>query len=134
MRELSLVTRALADESRLRLLAALEAGELCVCQLTALLGLATSTVSKHLTQLRDAGLVQSRKDGRWVYYRRAGREATPTVERALTMIREALADDPLVRRDARRLKRILSVSPEVLCDPGRAAEIAQGKESHHGTR
>lgn len=129
MRALSAITRALADESRLRLLAALAEGELCVCQLTALLDLATSTVSKHLTQLRDAGLVESRKDGRWVYYRLPDRNAPPAVRRALELVREALADDPLARRDARRLERIRSVSPQNLCELSRGSDKARRKES-----
>ncbi len=131
MRELSLVTRALADENRLRLLAALARGELCVCQLTALLGLATSTVSKHLSQLRDAGLVESRKEGRWVHYRLAGRGASPTVRGALSMVRQALVDDPLIREDARRLERILAVAPEVLCDTRPGASRAHDEEFRH---
>ena len=69
MKQLSNITRALADENRIRILAALEVRELCVCQITELLRLAPSTVSKHLLLLRHAGLIDSRKDGRWIYYR-----------------------------------------------------------------
>ena len=66
MNELLNITRALADESRVRALLALRQGELCVCQLTELFGAAPSTVSKHLSVLYQAGLVESRKEGRWV--------------------------------------------------------------------
>jgi DNA-binding transcriptional ArsR family regulator len=60
-------TKALADETRVRTLLSLRQGELCVCQITELFGLAPSTVSKHLSILFQAGLVDSRKDGRWMY-------------------------------------------------------------------
>ncbi|MEZ4647869.1 MAG: metalloregulator ArsR/SmtB family transcription factor [Candidatus Eisenbacteria bacterium] len=65
------IGKAIADESRLRILNALRGGELCVCQIVELLGLAPSTTSKHLNQLRRAGLLQARKKGTWVWYRLA---------------------------------------------------------------
>jgi DNA-binding transcriptional ArsR family regulator len=68
MREFMAITKALADEKRVRALQALQDGELCVCQITELFGLAASTISKHLSILYQAGLVDSRKDGRWIYY------------------------------------------------------------------
>ena len=65
------ITKALAEENRLRILLALDGAELCVCQLVELLELAPSTVSKHMSVLRQARLVESRKDGRWMHYRLA---------------------------------------------------------------
>jgi ArsR family transcriptional regulator len=66
------ITKALADGNRMRVLAALiEREELCVCQLTEMLHLATATVSRHMSILHGAHLVQSRKEGRWVHYRLA---------------------------------------------------------------
>lgn len=64
------ITKALADGSRMRTVAALlRNDELCVCQLVELLQLATPTVSRHMAVLQGARLLESRKDGRWVYYR-----------------------------------------------------------------
>jgi ArsR family transcriptional regulator len=60
--------RALGDETRLRLLEILAAGERCVADLMEALGLGQSLVSHHLRALREAGLVTVRRDGRWVYY------------------------------------------------------------------
>ena len=68
MKNIVRITKALADRQRLRILMWLQKGELCVCQIVELLKLSPSTVSKHLSILRSAGLVESRKDGRWVYY------------------------------------------------------------------
>ena len=65
MKEVLAITNALADESRLRALMALTRGRLCVCQIADLLQLAPSTVSKHLSILRQGGLVESQKKGRW---------------------------------------------------------------------
>ena len=79
MREFMNITKALADENRVRTLLALRKGELCVCQITELFGLAPSTVSKHLSILFQAGLVESRKEGRWIYYQLPGRNAPVVV-------------------------------------------------------
>lgn len=60
--------KALADSNRLRILKMLQQKSLCVCEMTEILGLATSTVSKHLSILREAGFITNNKDGRWVNY------------------------------------------------------------------
>src|ERR1035441_4586862 len=75
MREFMAVARALGDENRVRMLRALQGGELCVCQITELFGLAASTTSKHLSILYQAGLLDSRKHGRWMYYSLPGKTA-----------------------------------------------------------
>lgn len=63
------VFEALANEKRVRALAALREGELCVCELQVVLEAPQSTVATHLRRLREAGLVKTRKKGRWTYYR-----------------------------------------------------------------
>lgn len=85
-----ILTKALADGSRLRLLKLLEDGEVCVCVLTDSLGLAPATVSKHLSLLKAAGLIQARKDGRWVHYRLHD-APTPAAAALLTVLRDHVA-------------------------------------------
>ena len=109
------ITKALADSNRLRALVALSDGELCVCQIIELLGLAPSTVSKHLSILHQAGLVETRKEGRWMYYRLAGREASKAVREALAWSRRNLADAPQIVQDAKKLAKIVSTDRETLC-------------------
>ena len=60
--------KALAHPVRLRILSLLRGGELCVCQVTEILGLAPSTISEHLSLLRRAGVITERKEGKWVFY------------------------------------------------------------------
>ncbi len=115
MREVLDITKALADGSRLRILLALTDGELCVCQIVELLQLAPSTVSKHMSILRQARLVAARKDGRWMYYRLAQRDAPPAVRQALAWIRRSLTDAPQTSQDKQRLAKILAMNPEELC-------------------
>lgn len=69
MKKSAQLFKALSDETRLRILALLGAGELCVCDLMAVLELPQSTVSRHLATLRNAGLVEDRRQGVWMYYR-----------------------------------------------------------------
>lgn len=109
------VMRALADESRVRALMALEGRELCVCQIIALLALAPSTVSKHMTILKQAGLVRGEKRGRWMHYRQAGAQAPPAVRGALAWLRKSTAGARIVREDRRRLTAILKADRERLC-------------------
>ena len=109
------ITRALSDENRVRALLALGDREVCVCQLIELLQLAPSTVSKHMTILRQARLIDGRKKGRWMNYRLAGKHASPAVKEATAWLRRSLSDDPTARRDARRMERILKTGREVLC-------------------
>ena len=104
--------KALAHPVRLRILAMLRGKELCVCQLTAVLGLAVSTVSAHLSELKHAGLAFERKDGRWVRHRLAEDRETQGLLRDAW---DRLSRDPEVSADARVLRRLTKVSPEELC-------------------
>jgi DNA-binding transcriptional ArsR family regulator len=115
VRDLTQVTKALADENRLRVLLALRAGELCACQITELFGLAPSTMSKHLSILYQAGLVDSRKDGRWIYFSLPGEKAPATIREALRWISNAAGGQPRVREDEERLRKILKVDPSEIC-------------------
>ncbi len=115
MRDLTDITGALADESRVRLLFALRGGELCACQLVEFLDLAGSTVSKHLSILHRAGLVATRKKGRWVYYSLPGRQASPMARSILAWVFRSAGKAPRVAEDALRLKKILTIDPAELC-------------------
>ena len=104
------ILKAMSHPVRLRILAMLRDGELCVCQMTALLDLATSTVSAHLADLKRAGLVSERKDGRWVFHRLVDEE--PAV---LAAVWETVSKDPRVRADAKLLRQIRKVDIAELC-------------------
>jgi DNA-binding transcriptional ArsR family regulator len=115
MLEFMNLTKALADPTRVRVLLALREQELCACQITELFGLAQSTMSKHFYLLRQAGLVESRKEGRWIYYALPGKAALPAVREALDWVGRSLEDDPCVRQDQKKLRKILKCEPGELC-------------------
>ena len=108
--------KALGDETRIRAVLALRHHELCVCQIVELLELAPSTVSKHLQILREAGLVESRKKGRWVYYSLSESDARGVPIAALDLILATAQHTQLAKADRQRLKEILRLDPEDLCE------------------
>ncbi len=69
MKDLLSVFKALSDETRLRIVKLLENGELCVCHIVAAVDMSQSRISFHLKILKDAGLVQDRREGKWMHYR-----------------------------------------------------------------
>jgi DNA-binding transcriptional ArsR family regulator len=109
------MTKALADESRIRILGGLQGRELCVCQIIELLSLAPSTVSKHLSILRNARLINSRKQGRWMYYRLAGQGAPESVKTALKWVLASFEGSSRSVADKHRIEAILKIDPESLC-------------------
>lgn len=115
MRDLMAVLKALADENRVRILMVLAPGELCVCQIVEFLGLAPSTVSKHMAILKQARLVDSRKEGRWMFYRHAEEDLSVEAKQMTALVAQLLAEDPQSRDDAKRLRQILRMDRDELC-------------------
>jgi DNA-binding transcriptional ArsR family regulator len=115
MQDFMTITKALADENRVRLLLALRGGQLCVCQMIELLGLAPSTVSKHLSILNQARLVEKRKEERWIYYGLVGENGSQQAKEAIAWVSKSLSKHGKVLEDARRLKQILCLDPKELC-------------------
>ncbi len=108
------ITRALADENRVRILAALRERDLCVCQVTGLLDLAPSTTSKHLNILRQARLIEGTRRGKWVYYRAVDpMTASKPVREALRFVFDGLKDSPELKADEERLHKILAAGLDV---------------------
>jgi ArsR family transcriptional regulator len=102
VRPASRLFKALGDQTRLRIVALLSHGELCVCHLQEALGLSQPHVSRHLAVLRAAGVVEDRRERRWVYYRLA-RQPSPECGQHLRGIVRAFARREVLRRDVERL-------------------------------
>jgi ArsR family transcriptional regulator len=101
VRPVSRLFRALADETRLRIIALLSHGELCVCHIQEVLKLPQPNVSRQLGVLRSAGLVEDRREGSWVHYRLRAQE-DPDCERQLRSLTDAYSKDGALRREIRR--------------------------------
>ncbi|QDU57495.1 ArsR/SmtB family transcription factor [Aeoliella mucimassa] len=115
MRDLLAITKALADENRLRAIALLQGRELCLCQIVEVLSLAPSTMSKHMSILSRARLVESRKEGRWAYFRLADSDAPSEALQALELVLASVKQDKQAKADQQQLKQVLKLEPEELC-------------------
>jgi ArsR family transcriptional regulator len=110
--------QALGDATRLRILGLLLAGEVCVCDIHESLRIPQPKASRHLAYLRRAGLVETRRQGLWVYYRLA-EASDPVLSTLRAVVRHALGHVDEVRRDARRLERKTGCCvPESAATPG----------------
>ncbi len=111
MFEIVNITKALSDENRIRALMMLTDGELCVCQIIEMMGLAPSTVSKHMSILKHSGLVETRKEGRWIYYRLADSNKSAAFE-INQWLDKHLRKDSIIIKDKKRLKKIKKMNTE----------------------
>jgi DNA-binding transcriptional ArsR family regulator len=114
MFEFMTAIKAVGDSNRVRILCVLQGRELCACQIIKMLNLAPSTVSKHLSILRQARLVEDRKEGRWMHYR------LPDTPNALTkhllnLIQDSLTSENQIGDDQEMMAGILKMSKEDLC-------------------
>lgn len=108
---LTVLFRALSDETRVRIVALLTHGELCVCHIESALGLAQPTVSRQMGVLRSAGVVLPRREGSWIYYGLAHQadEECRLVLAAIT----SLAARAALRKDLVRLRKLKG--PDASC-------------------
>jgi ArsR family transcriptional regulator, arsenate/arsenite/antimonite-responsive transcriptional repressor len=106
MEKLTNIFKALSDPNRLRILKMLELRPLCVCEMTAVLGLATSTVSKHLSVLRENGLLIDEKEGKWVTYRLQLDLDNAYLRMILPLLRGWMTEDETILQDREKLNNL----------------------------
>lgn len=109
----TLVAHALSDPGRVRVIMFLRDGELCLCQISGLLGLAASTLSRHLSVLIQAGFVKVRKDGKWRYYSLNERMDEYLVN-AADWLAFSLNNDATIKKD-RKLHEQINKNKEKMC-------------------
>jgi ArsR family transcriptional regulator len=102
--ELENLFKALADSTRLRILALLGNNEVCVCHIHDSLGLPQPTVSRHLAYLRKSGLVAARRDGVWMHYQ-VSRSLSPVVRGIVAAALDALRKAPATSQDRKQFQR-----------------------------
>ncbi|MBI5904788.1 MAG: winged helix-turn-helix transcriptional regulator [Deltaproteobacteria bacterium] len=118
LREYEMVMKSVADPTRVRILKLLEAGEICVCQVVAILELSQSTISKHLYLLKVAGLVKERQVKKWVHYSLDGSEGFPYARKMLGALKGWLNDDAMIIRDRKREVLARTLGPIEICGRG----------------
>ncbi|RMF97797.1 MAG: ArsR family transcriptional regulator [Candidatus Schekmanbacteria bacterium] len=119
------VIKSLSDKNRLRIIAALmENKELCACQITELLNIRGASVSRHLSQLVNAGILKSRKEGRWIYFSIRNRKMSDAL---LSCIKAELLKSEEIERDRKVLKKILATDVEDICRKQRGEKCCPKK-------
>lgn len=106
------IFKALSDKSRIRIIKMLQKKLLCVCEITAILKLATSTVSNHLSILTDANLIIGEKNGKWINYRINTNPNDSIISSALLYLQFILEDDETILKDRRTIE---NVDRNILC-------------------
>src|SRR5580765_7592400 len=101
--QLEVIFKALADKTRLRVLALLGNNEVCVCHIHDSLGLPQPAVSRHLAYLRRSGLVDARRDGVWMHYRVAT-DLDPAVQKIVRAAIDALLEVPTTGHDRKQFE------------------------------
>ena len=99
------IFKALSDKNRMRIIKMLEEKSLCVCEITEVLQLANSTVSKHLSILKNVGLITSEKEGRWIHYK-LNPEKNEYTDSLSELIKDWLNDDPIVTADKEKTETV----------------------------
>jgi ArsR family transcriptional regulator, arsenate/arsenite/antimonite-responsive transcriptional repressor len=117
MTELVAVAKSFADATRVRILAALRERELCVCELCDALQVTQSTLSTHLQVIREAGLVRTRRQGKWVYYALEP-SALQLVESVFGFFAARLRADKVLRKDRDQIGRRLAERENGACCRG----------------
>lgn len=112
MRELLKVFKAAGDKNRLRILKMLEQKNMCVCELSAVLGIAQPSVSRHMSLLKEAGLVSDEREGQWILYRLCDEKVNHYAPVILRKLKAWASDDPCVKRDK---KTAASLCRQELC-------------------
>jgi len=112
MRELIKVLKATSDKNRLRILKMLQRKRMCVCELSAALGITRPSVSKHLSILKEAGLVQDERNGQWIEYQLCMEEINQYAPVILNQIKKWVNNDPVIKKD---IILIRTLSREEVC-------------------
>lgn len=97
------IFKALSDPSRVRIMKMLQNGEVCVCDIQSVLGLAMSTVSNHLSILKESGLIVDRKEGKWSFYKLNNRTSDSNIQQMLILITGWLEEDSTITKDSKKI-------------------------------
>ncbi len=110
------ILKALSDSNRIRIFMMLKDQKVCVCHILSLLSIVPSTVSKHLLILKNRGLLDSRKEGRWIYYSRSKKiqHKRSPLNRVIAELDAALLEDTRIKNDHIKLKNALKVAEKCL--------------------
>jgi len=106
MKNLVIIFKALSDKNRVRIIKMLESRSLCLCEITAILNLAPSTVSKHLSILKQAGLIMDDKQGKWVNFRLNESPESVYILELLGLLKKWANNDMGIQKDTKSVEKV----------------------------
>jgi ArsR family transcriptional regulator len=112
MKDLVKVFKAVADPNRIRILKMLQQKKMCVCELAAVLGITQPSVSRHLSMMRDAGLVRDERNCQWIDYELCEEKVNKYAPVIMGHIKSWINDNPRIKEDAAKIKHL---NREALC-------------------
>lgn len=107
VRDLIGVLKAVSDKNRMRIIKMLEKKNMCVCELVAVLKIKQPSVSKHLSILRNVGIIQDERNGQWIDYSLCTEKVNKYSPIIQSMIKDCLNDDPIIKSDLQKIKTLL---------------------------
>ena len=125
MRELVKVLKAVADKNRLRIFKMLQHKKMCVCELSAALGISAPSVSRHLSLMKDAGLIEDERDGMWTNYMLSGEKLNKYAPLIQAQLKEWINDDEGIKKI---LKKTATLKRESLC--AKIGPTPRGEKNH----
>jgi len=118
MKKITNIFKALSDDTRLRVVKLLQERELCVCELMQVLDMSQPRISRHMSVLKNAGLLEDRREGKWVHYSLRNGVENKEINVILQTLSRLAADHPLVQVDRRKLKRAIRLGEAVCSTKG----------------
>ena len=115
MREIANIFKALSDDTRLRVIKLLQERELCVCELMQVLAMSQPRISRHMSVLKNAGLVEDRREGKWVYYSLRNEAQGKETKIILDAMVVVASGDAVVKADQKKLQKAVRVGELKTC-------------------
>jgi ArsR family transcriptional regulator len=110
MKKITNIFKALSDDTRLRVIKLLQERELCVCELMQVLDMSQPRISRHMSVLKNAGLVEDRREGKWVHYSLRKETQGKEIKILLDAMVVMANDDTIIRADKKTLKKAIRLS------------------------
>jgi ArsR family transcriptional regulator len=115
MKKIANIFKALSDDTRLRVIKLLQERELCVCELMQVLDMSQPRISRHMSVLKNAGLVEDRREGKWVYYSLRKETQDKEIKILLNVMVIMANDDAVVKADQKKLKKAVRLGELKTC-------------------
>jgi transcriptional regulator, ArsR family len=125
MKKIANIFKALSDDTRLRVIKLLQERELCVCELMQVLNMSQPRISRHMSVLKNAGLVDDRREGKWVHYSLKKEKQDKKIKILLNTMVVMTNDDAVVKADQKKMKEAIRLGEITVCSNKCSGQIVE---------